>query len=51
LFERIPLSVAVANIDRFLPALTVLPVAVTRAERGNGFAEVVDALLAARAAT
>jgi HAD superfamily hydrolase (TIGR01484 family) len=51
MFERIPLSVAVANIDRFLPVLTVLPAAVTRAERGHGFAEVVDALLAARDAT
>ena len=50
LFERIPLSVAVANIARFLPQLEVLPAYVTRAERGAGFAELADALLAARGA-
>jgi len=50
MFERIPLSVAVANIARFVPMLDVLPAYVTRAERGAGFAEMVDALLAARAA-
>ena len=50
LFERIPLSVAVANIERFVPELAVLPAYVTRSERGAGFAEVADALLVARAA-
>ena len=50
MFERIPLSVGVANIARFVPKLDVLPAYVTRAERGAGFAEMADALLAARAA-
>ncbi len=50
MFERIPLSVAVANIARFVPQLEVLPAYVTRGERGAGFAELADALLAARAA-
>jgi hydroxymethylpyrimidine pyrophosphatase-like HAD family hydrolase len=48
MFERIPLSVAVANIARFLPQLDVLPAYMTRGERGAGFAELADALLAAR---
>ena len=47
MFDRIPLSVAVANIARFLPQLDVLPAFVTRSERGAGFAELTDALLAA----
>ncbi len=46
MFERIPLSVAVANIARFVPQLEVLPAYLTRGERGAGFAEVADALLA-----
>ncbi|MBK6865345.1 MAG: HAD-IIB family hydrolase [Ideonella sp.] len=50
MFEHIPLSVAVANIARFVPQLTVLPAFVTHAERGAGFAELADAMLAARAA-
>ena len=50
MFERIPLSVAVANIERFLPELEVLPAYVTRGERGAGFAELADGLLAARSA-
>jgi hypothetical protein len=48
MFDRIPLSVAVANIARFVPQLDVLPAYVTCGERGAGFAEVADALLAAR---
>lgn len=48
MFERMPFTVAVANIERFLPVLTHRPRYVTRAERGEGFAEVVQALLAAR---
>ena len=51
MFERVPLSVAVANIERFVPQLDVLPAYVTRGERGTGFAELADALLAARGAT
>jgi HAD superfamily hydrolase (TIGR01484 family) len=48
MFEHLPLSVAVANIRRFLPQLTVLPAYVTPSERGRGFAEVVQQLLQAR---
>jgi len=49
MFERLPLTVAVANIERFLPVLTHRPAYVAAGERGDGFAEVVQALLAARA--
>ncbi|WP_343642050.1 HAD-IIB family hydrolase [Roseateles sp.] len=48
MFERVPLSVGVANIARFLPMLDHPPLYVTAAERGAGFAEVAGALLAAR---
>ena len=48
MFERMPLSVGVANIARFVPQLTALPTYVTEAERGAGFAELAAALLAAR---
>ena len=50
MFERIPLSVGVANIARFLPQMTAPPAYLTAGERGRGFAEVADALLAARGA-
>lgn len=46
MFERIPLSVGVANIAAFVERLQVLPAYVTRGERGQGFAEVADAVLA-----
>lgn len=49
MFARMPLSVGVANIARFLPQLQSLPGYVTRAERGLGFAELAQALLSARA--
>ena len=42
-------SVGVANIARFVPQLRVLPAYVTPGERGQGFAEVVQRLLDARA--
>ena len=48
MFEQMPLSVAVANIARFVPQLSVLPAYVTPSERGRGFAEVVQRLLAAK---
>lgn len=48
MFERVSLSVGVANIARFWPELRVKPAYVTASERGVGFAEVADALLAAR---
>jgi HAD superfamily hydrolase (TIGR01484 family) len=50
MFEHLPLSVAVANIRRFLPQLTVLPAYVTPSERGQGFAELAQRLLDARQA-
>lgn len=49
MFERVPLSVGVANIARFLPQLQHRPAYVTAGERGLGFAELAAALLAARA--
>jgi len=48
MFDLVPLSVAVANIARFVPQLRVLPAFVTPSERGVGFAEVVQLLLDAR---
>lgn len=48
MFAQLPLSVGVANIARFVPALRVLPAYVTPSERGAGFAELADALLRAR---
>jgi len=48
MFEHLPLTVAVANIARFVPQLRVLPGYVTPSERGRGFAEVVQRVLAAR---
>ncbi len=50
MFEQVPLSVGVANVARFVPAMTTLPAYVTRAERGQGFAELAARLLAARQA-
>ena len=50
MFQALPLSVGVANIAPWVPALRWLPAFVTEAERGAGFAELADALLAARAA-
>lgn len=48
MFAHFPLSVGVANLMRFAARLTVWPAYLTRGERGAGFAEVADALLAAR---
>ena len=48
MFEHFAHSVGVANIERFVPQLTHLPRYLTRSERGAGFAEVAQALLAAR---
>ena len=48
MFEQLPLSVAVANIERFLPQLQVLPAYVTPSARGRGFAELAGRLLATR---
>lgn len=48
MFERMPLSVGVANIARFWAGLRVKPAYVASAERGEGFAEVAARLLAIR---
>ena len=50
MFERVPLSVGVANVARFLPTMDVPPAWVTAGERGVGFADLAAKLLAARAA-
>ncbi|MBL0426442.1 HAD-IIB family hydrolase [Ramlibacter alkalitolerans] len=46
MFEHFPHSVGVANIRRFEPELAFKPAYVTAGERGAGFAEVAQALLA-----
>jgi len=46
MFEHLPLSVGVANIARFVPQLHHLPRYVTQGERGAGFAELAQVLLA-----
>ena len=47
MFARFPLSVGVANLMRFADQLRVWPAWLTQGERGEGFAEVADALLSA----
>jgi HAD superfamily hydrolase (TIGR01484 family) len=49
MFERFPFSVGVANLRRFADELVHWPAWITQAERGQGFAELARALLAARA--
>ena len=48
MFERFAQSVGVANIARFAPQLTHRPRYITPSERGAGFADMAQALLAAR---
>ena len=48
MFQAFTHSVGVANIARFLPHLQHRPTYVTPAERGAGFAQVAQAILAAR---
>jgi HAD superfamily hydrolase (TIGR01484 family) len=48
MFGHFPHSIGVANVARFVPLLSHLPRYTTPSERGAGFAEVVQALLAAR---
>jgi len=50
MFERFALSVGVANLLHFADALEIWPAYLTAGERGAGFAEVADAVLAARGA-
>ncbi|MEY2687769.1 MAG: hypothetical protein RL375_1967 [Pseudomonadota bacterium] len=45
MFEHLPLSVGVANVARFVAVMQSLPAYVTRAERGQGFAELATRLL------
>jgi HAD superfamily hydrolase (TIGR01484 family) len=48
MFEHFPHSVGVANIQRFADQLSHPPRYITEGERGAGFAEVAQAILAAR---
>ena len=48
MFEHFPHSVGVANIRRFERELTHLPRYVTPGERGAGFAELAQSVLAVR---
>jgi len=49
MFGHFPLSVGVANLRRFAEQLHTWPAYITEGERGEGFAEVARALIAARA--
>lgn len=48
MFSFFPLSFGVANVRRFLPEMQHHPVQIATAEGGEGFAEVVQAVLTAR---
>lgn len=48
MFAGVPHSIAVANINRFLPELTHLPGFVTSQESGKGFVEAVKHILLLR---
>lgn len=48
MFAHFPLSVGVANVDRWLPRIPVAPAFRTDAAGGHGFAELVARLLALR---
>ena len=48
MFQHFAHSVGVANVARFVPQLQHLPRYVTQGERGAGFAELVQAILANR---
>ena len=48
MFSHFPLSVGVANLRDFAAQLQVWPAYITQAERGEGFAEVARAVLAAK---
>jgi hydroxymethylpyrimidine pyrophosphatase-like HAD family hydrolase len=48
MFGHFPLSVGVANLQRFAAELVVWPAYLSDGERGTGFAEVADALMAAQ---
>jgi hydroxymethylpyrimidine pyrophosphatase-like HAD family hydrolase len=48
MFGHFRLSVGVANLLEFAGALTTWPAFLTEGERGHGFAQVTDRLIAAR---
>lgn len=48
MFHAFPLSVGVANVQRFLPRLRHPPTWITRAPGGHGFVEGLDRILASR---
>ncbi len=48
MFQAFPSSVGVANLSRFIPQLVYKPRYITQGERGAGFAQMAQALLAAR---
>jgi len=48
MFARFPLACAVANIRRYQDLITALPAFVASQEGGDGFAEIVETLLAKR---
>jgi 3-deoxy-D-manno-octulosonate 8-phosphate phosphatase KdsC-like HAD superfamily phosphatase len=48
MFEFFPHSVAVANIERFLPQIAAKPAYLTEREAGAGFVELAEALLDAK---
>ena len=50
MFEHLPLTVGVANLMRFADQLQVWPSFITPGDRGQGFAQLAQALLGARAA-
>jgi HAD superfamily hydrolase (TIGR01484 family) len=50
-FAAFACSIGVANVARSVPSLSVPPSYVTASERGAGFVEVIDALVAARGIT
>jgi len=50
MFERFPLSVGVANLRDFADKLHTWPAYITERDRGEGFAEVARAVLAAKSA-
>jgi hypothetical protein len=50
MFERFPISVGVSNLRRFADELVHWPAWITQGERGQGFAELAQALLQARQA-
>ncbi len=49
MFQHLPLSVGVANLRRFEAQMQHWPAYITRGERGQGFAELAQAIQAARA--